>query len=122
MNWPCSRQRIFSEFGQFDENHTIPTIVALNQLAFLHARELVREPAFVPPHGSGQVLLTHLPFANVGETGEHPKIGTGKPSPFRNVPRDAAHHLVAHDLERVPYPKFLWRQRLMDISKAEYQD
>lgn len=102
----------FPEFGQLDENDTIPAIVSLNQLACLHARELVREPAFVPPHYSGQILLTHLPFADTGETGQDSKIGTGKSSAFRKVLCDAAHHLVAHDLERVPYPKFLWRQRL----------
>ena len=111
MNWPCSRQQIFPKFRQLDENDPIPAVVPLNQLPCLHARELVREPAFVPPHCSGQILLTHLPFADGRETGQNSKIWTGKSSAFRNILRDTAHHLVAHDLERVPYPKFLWRQR-----------
>jgi hypothetical protein len=63
---------------------------------------LVREPAFVPPHYSGQILLTHLPFADAGETGQDSKIGTGKSSAFRKVLCDAAHHLVAHDLPSRP--------------------
>jgi hypothetical protein len=112
MNRPCSRQRTLPEFGQLDENNTTPPILAINQLAFLHARELVREPAFVPPHRSGQVLLTHLPFADAVKPRQDSKICTGKSSAFRKILCNAAHHLVAHDLESVPYPKFLWRQKL----------
>ena len=111
MNRPCCRKLIFARLGQLNENDTIPTIAAFNQLALLHARELVREPAFIPTHRSGQILLTHLPFAEIPQTGQNPEIGTGKPGSFCQVFRDATHNFIAHDFERVPYPKFLWGKR-----------
>src|SRR5580692_11193448 len=47
---------------------------ALDECSFLHARQLMREAAFIPGHHSGKRLLAHLTLAYGCETRQNAKL------------------------------------------------
>jgi hypothetical protein len=69
MNGARSLQLLSTVAGEGYENGALIGLAPLDEFSFLHPRELMREPAFIPAHGVGQRLLTHLPFAESGEAG-----------------------------------------------------
>jgi hypothetical protein len=63
-----SIQLFSAEFGKCNEDSLSVSTTALNEPSFLHSRQLMREPAFIPGHHAGQGLLPHLTFAKGSET------------------------------------------------------
>ena len=56
-------------------------------------------------------LLAHLSLAQGGQARQNTEVRAGKARGSRDVTSDAFHHIIAHDLERVPDPKLFWRKQ-----------
>ena len=96
MDWPRSIQLLPAELGEYYENRGLVSTAALNESSFLHSRELVRKPALVPVHHSGQCLLAELTFAKTGEAW----FGLGTPPGPR---------LMDLDFSKVKFDASKWR-------------
>ena len=107
MDRPGSIQLFYARFGKRNQNSCPVNTTPLNQPSFLHSRQLMREPAFIPIHHAGQRLLPHLTFPNHGKTRQHTKLRTRKFGPLRDVPPNAPQHIFVHQHEGMPHTKLL---------------
>jgi hypothetical protein len=93
--------------GEHDEDGTIFGIPSLDELALLHAREVMGKTTFVPTQTVGKSLLTHLTFAESGQAGEDTKVGARQAGAVSDVTPDAGKDIISHQSEGMPDPKFL---------------
>ena len=76
MYWASSIQLFPAKSGKDNEDSFPVSMTALNEVSFLHSRQLMREATLIPGHHTGQRLLAHFTFANGIEARQYAKLRT----------------------------------------------